>query len=245
VTGDVAEFTDGNLRAGAPALSMICDVTEFRRSGVAGRLVSELDVPVAVWRAEMCHAGRHDGVRVRTFLVPLSLLDPDDPPRQMVFAVRTDPPPDPAAQKLGLLHWWRVDDLNMPFDRWRAALHHVARQGNVRVKTFLVPPSSANGVGTPDQLVYVVWADSTDPDAQSARRPSARSQTRIRRHVRSPTWPTTEPTTSAAPARSPVTRRTSATTELVMTTTRTQINEVDRSREPDRPDGAAGGTACR
>src|SRR3954452_12536276 len=72
VTGDVAEFTDGNLRAGAPALAMICDVTEFRRSGVAGRLVSELDVPVAVWRAAMCHAGRHDGVRIRTLLVPLS-----------------------------------------------------------------------------------------------------------------------------------------------------------------------------
>jgi hypothetical protein len=163
VTGDVAEFNDGNLRADAPAPSMIPDVSEFRRSGVAGRLVSELDVPVAVWRAAMCHAGRQDGVRVRTFLVPLSLLGPGDPPRQMVFAVRTDPPPDPAAQKLGLLHWWRVDDLNMPFDRWRATLHHVARQGNVRVKTFLVPPSSAAGVGTFDQLVYVVWADSTDP----------------------------------------------------------------------------------
>ncbi|MDT0352882.1 hypothetical protein [Pseudonocardia charpentierae] len=140
---------------------------------MAGRLVSELDVPVAVWRAAMCHAGRQDGVRVRTFLVPLSLLDPGDPPRQMVFAVRTDPPPDPAAQKLGLLHWWRVDDLNMPFDRWLAALHHVARQGNVRVKTFLVPPSSAAGVGTSDQLVYAVWADSTDPmhNPRGARRP--------------------------------------------------------------------------
>jgi hypothetical protein len=147
----------------APAPAMIRDVSEFRRSGVAGRLVSELDVPVAVWRAAMCHAGRHDGVRVRTFLVPLNLLGPDDSPRQMVFAVRTDPPPDPAAQKLGLLHWWRVDDLNMPFDRWRAALHHEARPGNVRVKTFLVPPSSAAGVDTSDQLVYVVWADSTDP----------------------------------------------------------------------------------
>ena len=149
--------------APAPAPAMTRDVSEFRRSGVAGRLVSELDVPVAVWRAAMCHAGRHDGVRVRTFLVPLNLLGPNDSPRQMVFAVRTDPPPDPAAQKLGLLHWWRVDDLNMPFDRWRAALHQVARQENVRVKTFLVPPSSANGVGTRDQLVYVVWADSTDP----------------------------------------------------------------------------------
>ena len=162
VTGDVAEFTDGNLRAGAPALAMIRDVTEFRRTGVASRLVTELDVPVAAWRAAMRHAGHCDGVRVRTFLVPLNLLDPGDPPRQLVFAVRTDPPPDYAAQKLGLLHRCRVDELTIPLDRWRAALHRVAREGHVRVKTFLVPPS-ADGGGAPDQLVYVVWADSTDP----------------------------------------------------------------------------------
>lgn len=141
---------------------MIRDVSEFRRTGVASRLVSELDVPVAAWRAAMCHAGHRDGVRVRTFLVPLNRVDPEDRPGQLVFAVRTVPPPDPSAQRLGLLHWWRVGDLTIPFDRWRAELHRVARQGHVRVQTFLVPPST-DGVDDPDQLVFVVWADSADP----------------------------------------------------------------------------------
>ena len=71
---------------------MIRDVSEFRRTGVASRLVSELDVPVAAWRAAMCDAGHHDGVRVRTFLVPLNRVDPEDRPGQLVFAVRTEPP---------------------------------------------------------------------------------------------------------------------------------------------------------
>ena len=141
---------------------MIRDVSEFRRTGVASRLVSELDVPVADWRAAMCHAGHRDGVRVRTFLVPHNRVDPEDRPGQLVFAVRTVPPPDPSAQRLGLLHWWRVGDLTIPFDRWRAELHRVARQGHVRVQTFLVPPST-DGVDDPDQLVFVVWADSADP----------------------------------------------------------------------------------
>jgi hypothetical protein len=38
----------------------------------------------------------------------------------------------------------------------------VAREGHVRVQTFLVPPS-ADGVDDPDQLVFVVWADPADP----------------------------------------------------------------------------------
>jgi hypothetical protein len=98
----------------------------------------------------MCHAGRRDGVRVRTFLIPLNLADPDAPPRHLVLAVRTDPPPDRAVQNQGLL------------GRWRAALHRAARQNNARVQTFLVPPR-VRGVDDPDQLVYVVWGDATDP----------------------------------------------------------------------------------
>ena len=167
---------------------VIRDVSEFRRTGVASRLVSELDVPVGAWRAAMCHAGHHDGVRLRTFLVPPNRVDPDDRPGQLVFAVRTDPPPDPAAQKLGLLHWWRVADLGIPFDRWRAELHRVARQGHVRVQTFLVPPS-ADGVDDPDQLVFVVWADSADPRCtthSSSAGPAARA------------CPTTRPVTDLA-----------------------------------------------
>jgi hypothetical protein len=88
----------------------------------------------------MCHAGRRDDARVRTFLLPRT-IDADDPRDQLVFAVRTDPPPDPAVQQHGLLRWWRIDELNMPFDRWRAALHRVARQEHIRVHTFRVPPT--------------------------------------------------------------------------------------------------------
>ena len=60
------------------------------------------------------------------------------------------PTPDRAVQNQGLL------------GRWRAALHRAARQNNARVQTFLVPPR-VRGVDDPDQLVYVVWGDATDP----------------------------------------------------------------------------------
>ena len=86
-----------------------------------------------------------------------------EPRDQLVFAVRTDPPPDPAVQQQGLLRWWRVDELNMPFDRWRAALHRVARRGHVRVHTFRVPPTVPDRDDDPDQLVYAVWIDPADP----------------------------------------------------------------------------------
>jgi hypothetical protein len=141
---------------------MIRDVTEFSRTGVASRRVTELEIPVAAWRAAMCHAGRRDDARVRTFLLPPT-IDADDPRDQLVFAVRTDPPPDPAVQQQGLLRWWRVDELNMPFDRWRAALHRVARRGHVRVHTFRVPPTVPDRDDDPDQLVYAVWIDPADP----------------------------------------------------------------------------------
>jgi hypothetical protein len=161
---------------------MIRDVTEFRRTGLATRRVTELDIPVAAWRAAMCHAGRQDSARVRTFLVPPT-VDADDPRDQLVFAVRTDPPPDPAVQQQGLLRWWRVDELNMPFDRWRAALHRTARRDHVRVHTFRVPPTLADRDDDPDQLVYMFWINPTDPrqtPTTSPRppRPIATSRTR-------------------------------------------------------------------
>jgi hypothetical protein len=153
---------------------VIRDVAQLRRTGVASRRVAELDIPTAAWRAAMCHAGRRDGARVRTVLVPPTLVDANGRRNQLVVAVRTDPPPDLAVQQ-GLLRWWRVDELNMPFDRWRAALHRVARRDNVRVQTFLVPPSAADHDDPPDQLVYVVWADPAatrdTPDASSATAP--------------------------------------------------------------------------
>jgi hypothetical protein len=150
---------------------MIRDVTEFRRTGVASRRVTELDIPVAAWRAAMCHAGRRDGARVRTFLLPRT-IDADDPRDQLVFAVRTDPPPDPAVQQQGLLRWWRVDELNMPFDRWRAALHRIARRDHVRVHTFRVPPTVPDRDDDPDQLVYAVWIDPADPRQTPAASPA-------------------------------------------------------------------------
>jgi hypothetical protein len=154
---------------------LIRDVAELRRTGVASRRVAELDIPAAAWRAAMCHAGDRDGARVRTFLIPPTAVDADGRRNQPVCAVRTDPPPDLAVQQQGLLRWWRVDELNMPFDRWRAALHKVARRDNIRVQTFLVPPPAADHDDPPDQLVYVVWADPAairnTPDASSATPP--------------------------------------------------------------------------
>jgi hypothetical protein len=141
---------------------MIRDVTEFNRTGLASRRVAELDVPVAAWRAAMCHAGRRHGARVRTFLLPPT-IGAGSPGDQLVFAVRTDPPPDPAVQQQGLLRWWRIDELNMPFDRWRAALHKVARREHVRVHTFRVPPTVPAHDDGPDQLVYAFWVDPADP----------------------------------------------------------------------------------
>lgn len=138
---------------------MIRDVAEFTRTGVVWRRVDDLGIPVGAWRAAMCHAGRRDGARVRTFLVPSAVAGAGAD--QLVFAVRTDPPPDPAAQRQGLLRWWRVDELNMPFDRWRAALRRVGRRQGVPVHTFVVPPPSATDDDR-DQVVYAVWAEPAD-----------------------------------------------------------------------------------
>jgi hypothetical protein len=140
---------------------VIRDVAEFTRTGVVWRRVDDLGIPVGAWRAEMCNAGRRNGARVRTFLVPSAVPDADAAADQLVFAVRTDPPPDPAAQRQGLLRWWRVDELNMPFDRWRAALRRVGRRQGVPVHTFLVPPPSASHDHR-DQVVYAVWAEPAD-----------------------------------------------------------------------------------
>jgi hypothetical protein len=141
---------------------VIRDVSEFRRTGVACRRVTDLDIPVAAWRAAMCHAGRGDGARVRTFLFS-GTIDANDSRDQLVFAVRTDPPPDPAVQEQGLLRWWRVDELNMPIDRWRAALHRIARREHARVHTFRAPATVPDRGDHPHELVYAFWVDRADP----------------------------------------------------------------------------------
>jgi hypothetical protein len=134
---------------------MIRDIAEFRRLGVASRRVDELTVPVAAWRAAMCRAARQDGTRVRTFVVPSV---PDGRWNQMVFAVRIDPPPSIVADQHGLLRRWRMDEVGMPFRRWRAVMHKVARRQRARVHTFVVPPGDSDD---PDQVVYVLWAGPT------------------------------------------------------------------------------------
>jgi hypothetical protein len=139
---------------------MIHDISEFSRTGVVCRRVDELDVPVGAWRAAMCHAGRRQGVRVRTFLMPHAVVDANDPRNRLVCAVRTDPPPDPAVQRKGMVRWWRVGELNMPFERWRTAMRGVAHHTGAQIHTFRGPP--ATGLDEQDQLVYAVWADPAD-----------------------------------------------------------------------------------
>ena len=70
---------------------MIRDVTEFSRTGVVCRRVDELDVPVGAWRPAMCHAGRRQGARVRTFLIPPSVVSADEP--RIGWCSASAPPP--------------------------------------------------------------------------------------------------------------------------------------------------------
>lgn len=156
---------------------MIRDVADFRRTGVAGRRIAELSMPVEVWRAAMCQIARRDGARIRTFVVPASVAGQKDPHvGGMVFAVRVDPPPDRCADGGGHVRWWHVDELGMPFSRWRAALHRTARRVDARVHTFLVPAHPTDP-DTSDQMVYLVWADAEPPPlpALESPPPSARA----------------------------------------------------------------------
>jgi hypothetical protein len=134
---------------------VIRDVVKFRRAGVASRWVTELDIPVAAWRAAMCRAGRQDGARVRTFLLPRT-IDANDPRDQLVFAVRTDPPPDLAVEQQGLVRWWRIDELNMPYDRWRAALHRIARREHAGSTPSVPQPRSPTEMTAP-----ISWSTSS------------------------------------------------------------------------------------
>lgn len=139
---------------------MIREIAELRRVGVTSRPVDGLTVPVASWRAAMCRAAHQDGARVRTFLVPAV---PDGRCSQVVFAVRIDPPPTPAAEEHGLLRRWRLDELGMPLPRWRTVLHGIARRERARVRTFLAPPTGDDhAVG--ETTVYLLWAQADPPD---------------------------------------------------------------------------------
>ena len=115
-------------------------------------------------------------------------------------------------------------------------------ENNARVQTFLVPPPYPTAIDDPDQVVYVVWGDPADPDAPDTHLLSGRHRTPVRHHVPSPTWTATEPTYSASPARSPVTRPTSVITDraitdraITATTSRTWTGEVDMSTARNDP----------
>ena len=56
---------------------------------------------------------------------------PADRPEQVVYAVRTNPPPEVAELPQGLLWWRRVDQLDMPVDTFRAVMHRVGEDAGV------------------------------------------------------------------------------------------------------------------
>jgi hypothetical protein len=91
---------------------VIRDVTELREQGQVCRRVADLEVDLDTWRAGMRHAARREGMRIRTVVVEPAPTDgtedviddqgdglpPDQPdaagPGPLVYAVRTDLPPD-------------------------------------------------------------------------------------------------------------------------------------------------------
>jgi hypothetical protein len=133
---------------------VIEDVAEFQRAGMLCRRVDELNIPVEAWRAAMRHGARRVGAHIHTFLDPSARATPD----RVVYAVRVDPPPDPAALRHGLLWWRRVDEFATPA-RWRAALRRVARLHGIRIRTFLVVVPAANPAEPPARLIYAVRID--------------------------------------------------------------------------------------
>jgi len=137
---------------------VIRDMVEFRRCGLGCRRVAQLNIPVEAWRAAMHHTGRRTDAPVHTFLVPPHLATAVDRQDQLVYAVRTDPPPDVTGLWHGLLWWRRVDQLAMPVRSVRAGIRRFARAEGVLLHTFLAPTARAKRSSPPGQLVYAVWA---------------------------------------------------------------------------------------
>ena len=106
----------------------------------------------------MRHAGRRAGTPVHTFLVPPRLVTAVDRRDQLVYAVRTDPPPDVTGPWHGLLWWRRVDQLAIPVSTLRTEMRRFARAEAVLLHTFLAPTARAKTARPPGQLVYAVWA---------------------------------------------------------------------------------------
>ncbi len=94
----------------------------------------------------MGHAARHADTPVHTFLVPPHLATTVDPEDQIVYAVRTDPPPESAGLEQRLLCWRPVDELDMPVNTVRAALHRFALASNEGNDPRLWEPNGPDGV---------------------------------------------------------------------------------------------------
>jgi hypothetical protein len=137
---------------------VIRDIAEFRRCGLACRRVAGLNIPVEAWRAAMRQAGWRADTPVQTFLVPSRLVTAIDREDQLVYAVRTHPPPCATGLWQGLLWWRRVDQLAMPVSTVRAEVRRFARAEGVLLHTFLAPAARAKTAGSPGQFVYAVWA---------------------------------------------------------------------------------------
>jgi hypothetical protein len=158
---------------------VIRDLVEFRQAGLASRRVAELNIPVKAWRAAMRHAGGCAGTTVHTFLLPLHLATAVDREDQLVYAIRTDPPPDVTAQQQGLLWWRRVDQLDTPVRTVRDALRRFARGEVLRLHTFLTPQGRTESGDSPGRLLYAVWAQpGPDPFRIVARPPLPRHRPR-------------------------------------------------------------------
>jgi hypothetical protein len=120
----------------------------------------------------MHHAGRRADAPVHTFLVPPRPVTAVDREDQLVYAVRTHPPPDAVGLWQGLLWWRRVDQLTMPVSTVRATIRRFARAEGLLLHTFLASTARAERDGPPSRIVYAVWAQhGPDPFSVIAPRP--------------------------------------------------------------------------
>jgi hypothetical protein len=138
---------------------VIRDVVEFGRSGLARRRIADLNIPVEAWRAAIRQAGRRADTPVHTFLVPPQPITAVDREDQVVYAVRTDPPPDAAGMEHRLLRWRPVDELDVPVTTVCGALHRFAHAEEAPLHTFLAPQYCGTSGDRPGRLLYAVWAN--------------------------------------------------------------------------------------
>jgi hypothetical protein len=137
---------------------VILDVIEFRRYGLACRRVADLNIPVSAWRAAMRKTGRRVDAPVHTFLVPPRPATAVEGQDQLVYAVRTSPPPEVTGLSEGLLWWRRVDELAVPLSTARAAIRRFALAEGVRLHTFLAATTDAEVADPRGRRIYAVWA---------------------------------------------------------------------------------------